>query len=122
MQSPQKFLVGVVSQSFKEVIRIVQKLGFFSAACQMGLGFHSSAIDNVDHDTLWLAVLSEFRQPGSTRAPAPGGIHHMEKMKNCAIVGNFGHFGNEIVEGSEAGVSTTSRLKLDRLVSLMVMA
>ena len=29
------------------------------------LGFHSSAIEDVDHGGLWLALLSEFRRPGA---------------------------------------------------------
>ena len=34
----------------------------------IGLNFHSLAIENVDHDALWLAMLSEARLP---RARAP---------------------------------------------------
>ena len=28
-------------------------------------GFHSSAIESVDHDALWLVVVNEVRQPGA---------------------------------------------------------
>ena len=35
-----------------------------SADCH-GWGFHSSAIDNADHDTLWPALWCEVRQPGA---------------------------------------------------------
>ena len=30
-----------------------------------GFGFHSSAIEKINHDAFWLALLSEFRRPGA---------------------------------------------------------
>ena len=32
-----------------------------------GLGFYSSATEDVDHDTLWQTLLNEVRQPGALR-------------------------------------------------------
>ena len=31
----------------------------------IGLGFHSSSLEEVNHDVLWLALLNEVRQPGA---------------------------------------------------------
>ena len=39
----------------------------------IGLGFHSSSLEEVNHDALWLALLNEVRQPG-THAP------------NCSVI------------------------------------
>ena len=39
----------------------------------IGLGFHSSAMEDADHDALWLALLNEVREP---RAHAP----------NCSVI------------------------------------
>ena len=31
----------------------------------IGFGFHSSSLEEVNHDVLWLALLNEVRQPGA---------------------------------------------------------
>merc|ERR1712136_735327 len=64
MRSPWNLPVDVVSKSFQEVVKVAQKLES-KVQPVIGLGFHSSAMEDVDHDALWLAVLNEVRQPGA---------------------------------------------------------
>ena len=44
----------------------------------IGLGFHSSSLEEVSHNALWLALLNEVRQPG-THAP------------NCSVIDYDGY-------------------------------
>ena len=64
MPSLWKLPVDVVSDSFQGLIQVAEKI---ESAVQLnfGLGFHSSTIEDDDHDALWLALFSEVRQPGS---------------------------------------------------------
>ena len=54
----------MVSNNFQEVVNVAQKLDD-TVQPVIELGFHSSAMEDVDHDTLWLALLNEVRQPGA---------------------------------------------------------
>jgi hypothetical protein len=72
MRSPWKLPVDVVSKSFQEVVKVAQKLEN-TVQPVIGLGFHSSSLEDVNHDALWLALLNEVRQP---RAHAP----------NCSVI------------------------------------
>ena len=58
-----RFFFLTWSQEFQEVINIAQKIEN-SVQLVIGLRFHSPATKDVDHE-LWLASLSEFRQPGA---------------------------------------------------------
>merc|ERR1712135_273167 len=72
MRSPWKLPVDVVSKSFQEVVKVAQKIENTMQPV-IGLGFHSSSLEDVNHDALWLALLNEVRQPG---AHAP----------NCSVI------------------------------------
>ena len=65
--SPWKLSVDMVSKSFQEVVNIAQKLEN-TVQPVVGWSFPSSAIEDVDHDALWLALLRDVRGPG-THAP-----------------------------------------------------
>ena len=56
--SPWKLPVGVVSESFLEVVKVAQ------VQPVVGPIFHSSAMEDVDHD-VWRALLTEIRQRGA---------------------------------------------------------
>ena len=49
MRSPLKLLVHVVSKRFQELITVARKL---ESEMQPGLGFHSCAIEDANHETL----------------------------------------------------------------------
>ena len=66
MRSPWNLPVDVGSKSFQEVVKVAQKLEN-TVQPVIGLGFHSSALEDVDHDALWLALLNEVRQPAAHR-------------------------------------------------------
>ena len=56
--SPWKLPVGVVSESFLEVVKVAQ------VQPVVGPILHSSAMEDVDHD-VWRALLTEIRQRGA---------------------------------------------------------
>ena len=64
MPSLWKLPVDVVSESFQGLIKVAEKI---ESAVQLvfGLVFHSSTIEDDDHDALRLALLNEVRRPGS---------------------------------------------------------
>ena len=64
MPSLWKLPVEVVSESFQGLIKVAEKI---ESAVQLvfGLVFHSSTIEDDDHDALRLALLNEVRRPGS---------------------------------------------------------
>ena len=65
MPSPRKLPAEVVPQSFQELIKGAQKLEN-TVEPVVGWGVHSLAIEGVDHDALWQALLNnEVRQPGA---------------------------------------------------------
>ena len=47
------------------MINVAQKLENL-VQLVVGWSFHSSAIENVDHDAMWLTQVNEVQQPGST--------------------------------------------------------
>ena len=59
-----KLPVDVVSESFQGLIQVAKEIES-SVQLVFGLGFHSSSIEDDDHDALWLALFCEVRQPGS---------------------------------------------------------
>ena len=92
MRSPWKFPVLVVSKSFQEVVKITRKLEN-TMRTVFGLGFHSFAVKDVDHDALCLTLFNEVRQPGAhapncTAMSATGilrrGIRHLEAHSTLA--------------------------------------
>ena len=60
---------------WKLPVDVVSEFSGFDPSCKgnreltmqlvFGLGFHSSTIEDDDHDALWLALFCEVRQPGS---------------------------------------------------------
>ena len=59
---PGNFTLKWSRRIFQEVITVAMKIEN-TIQPVIGLGFHSSANEDVDHDALWLALLDEVRQP-----------------------------------------------------------
>ena len=51
------------SKNFQVVVNVAQKIED-TVQPVVGLGFHSSAMEDIDDDTLWLALLNKVR-PGA---------------------------------------------------------
>ena len=75
MPSFWKFLVNVVSKSFQEVVKVVQKL---ENAVRLVIGLGLICMEDVDDDAVWRALLNEVQQQG---AHAP----------NCYVIGCNGY-------------------------------
>ena len=60
-RSPWKLPVGGLEEIFLEVITVAKKIESTTQPV-IWLGFHSSAIEDVRYDALWLALLDEVRQ------------------------------------------------------------
>ena len=59
MRSLWKLLVLVASKSFQEVITVASKTEN-TVQLVIGLCFRSSAVKDVDHEALWLALFTRF--------------------------------------------------------------